>query len=319
MKEQPLEFEKPIVELEKQLEELKKHSKSHAVDIDREVKAMEQKIEQTKREIYSQLSAWQRVQIARHAARPFALDYLRTAFSDYLELHGDRLFGDDQAMPSGLATIGEFRCVVVTHQKGRDTKENIRRNFGSAHPEGYRKAFRLMRLAEKFRLPVIALIDTPGAYPGVGAEERHISESIAVNLREMMVLRTPIIAAVIGEGGSGGALGIGVADRVLMLENAYYSVISPEGCAAILWKHRSHAPEAAEALKLTANHLKELNLIDEVVAEPLGGAHHDHELTSRNLREALLNHLRELCERPIDKLLNQRYEKFRRMGKVLEA
>jgi len=318
MKVHPLEFEKPIVELEKQLEELKKHSKSHAVDIDREVQSMEQKIEQTKREIYNQLSAWQRVQIARHTARPFALDYLRTAFSDYLELHGDRLFGDDQAMPGGLATIGEFRCVVVTHQKGRDTKENIRRNFGSAHPEGYRKALRLMRLAEKFRLPVIALIDTPGAYPGVGAEERHISESIAVNLREMMILRTPIIAAVIGEGGSGGALGIGVADRVLMLENAYYSVISPEGCAAILWKHRSHAPEAAEALKLTANHLKELDLIDEVVPEPLGGAHYDHELTSRNLREALLNHLRELCERPIDKLLNQRYEKFRRMGKVLE-
>jgi acetyl-CoA carboxylase carboxyl transferase subunit alpha len=319
MKVQPLEFEKPIVELEKQLEELKKHLRSQAVDIDREVYAMEQKIEQTKREIYSRLSAWQRVQIARHTARPFALDYLKTAFSDYLELHGDRLFGDDHAMPGGFATIGEFRCVIVAHQKGRDTKENIRRNFGSAHPEGYRKALRLMRLAEKFHLPVIALIDTPGAYPGVGAEERHISESIAVNLREMMVLRAPIVAAVIGEGGSGGALGIGVADRVLMLENAYYSVISPEGCAAILWKHRSHAPEAAEALKLTANHLKELDLIDEVVPEPLGGAHHDHELTSRNLREALLTHLRELCERPIDKLLNQRYEKFRRMGKVLEA
>ena len=318
MKVQPLEFEKPIVELEKQLEELKKHLRSQPVDIDREVYAMEQKIEQTKREIYNRLSAWQRVQIARHTARPFALDYLKTAFSDYLELHGDRLFGDDHAMPGGLATIGEFRCVVVAHQKGRDTKENIRRNFGSAHPEGYRKALRLMRLAEKFRLPVLALIDTPGAYPGVGAEERHISESIAVNLREMMVLRAPIVAAVIGEGGSGGALGIGVADRVLMLENAYYSVISPEGCAAILWKHRSHAPEAAEALKLTADHLKELDLIDEVVQEPLGGAHHDHELTSRSLREALLTHLRELCERPIDKLLNQRYEKFRRMGKVLE-
>jgi acetyl-CoA carboxylase carboxyl transferase subunit alpha len=319
MKVQPLEFEKPIVELEKQLEELKKHLRSQAVDTDREVHAMEQKIEQTKNEIYSRLSAWQRVQIARHTARPFALDYLRTAFSDYLELHGDRLFGDDHAMPGGFATIGEFRCVVVAHQKGRDTKENIRRNFGSAHPEGYRKALRLMRLAAKFHLPVIALIDTPGAYPGVGAEERHISESIAVNLREMMVLQTPIIAAVIGEGGSGGALGIGVADRVLMLENAYYSVISPEGCAAILWKHRSHAPEAAEALKLTANHLKELDLIDEVVSEPLGGAHHDHELTSRNLREALLANLRELRERPIDKLLNQRYEKFRRMGKVLEV
>jgi acetyl-CoA carboxylase carboxyl transferase subunit alpha len=319
MKVQPLEFEKPIVELEKQLEELKKHSKSHAVDLDREAAAMEQKLEQTKREIYSQLSAWQRVQIARHTARPFALDYLKSAFSDYHELHGDRLFGDDQSMPGGFAMIDEFRCVVIAHQKGRDTKENIRRNFGSGHPEGYRKALRLMRLAEKFRLPVVSLIDTPGAYPGVGAEERHISESIAVNLREMMVLRTPIVASVIGEGGSGGALGIGVADRVLMLENAYYSVISPEGCAAILWKHRIHAPEAAEALKLTAGHLKELNLIDEVIAEPLGGAHHDPALISKNLKEAILTHIRELRDKPIDKLLNQRYEKFRRMGKVLEA
>src|SRR6202007_464697 len=302
MKPHPLEFEKPIVELEKQLEELKKHSKLSSVDLDREVRAMENKIEETKREIYEKLTAWQKVQIARHTARPFALDYLKLAFSDFVELHGDRLFGDDEAMPCGFATIGEYRCAIVAHQKGRDTKENIRRNFGSANPEGYRKALRIMRLGERFRLPVIALIDTPGAYPGVGAEERHIAESIAVNLREMMLLRTPIIATVIGEGGSGGALGIGVAGRVLMLENAYYSVISPEGCAAILWKHRSHAPEAAEALKLTAAHLKELDLIDEVVPEPLGGAHHDHELTSRNLRAALLTHLRELSERPIDKL-----------------
>src|SRR5215471_16314033 len=318
MKVQPLEFEKPIVELEKQLEELKKHLKSQPVDIDREVCAMEQKIEQTKREIYNRLSAWQRVQIARHTARPFALDYLKTAFSDYLELHGDRLFGDDHAMPGGLATIGEFRCVVVAHQKGRDTKENIRRNFGSAHPEGYRKALRLMRLAEKFHLPVIALIDTPGAYPGVGAEERHISESIAVNLREMMVLRTPIIAAVIGEGGSGGALGIGVADRVLMLENAYYSVISPEGCAAILWKHRSHAPEAAEALKLTARDLKAFKVIDQVIQAPLGGAHLDHQKAPNNLKTAVLQQLDELARKSIDKLLQERYQKFRSMGRVLE-
>ena len=231
MKVLPLEFEKPIVELEKQLEELKKHSKLSSVDLDREVRAMENKIEETKREVYEKLTAWQKVQIARHTARPFALDYLKLAFSDFVELHGDRLFGDDEAMPCGFAMIGEYRCAIVAHQKGRDTKENIRRNFGSAHPEGYRKALRIMRLAEKFRLPVLALIDTPGAYPGVGAEERHISESIAVNLSEMMLLRTPIVASVIGEGGSGGALGIGVADRVLMLENAYYSVISPEGCA----------------------------------------------------------------------------------------
>jgi acetyl-CoA carboxylase carboxyl transferase subunit alpha len=319
MKVRPVEFEKPIIELEKQLEELKKHSKLSSVDLDREVRAMEKKIEETKREIYEKLTAWQKVQIARHTARPFALDYLKLAFSDFVELHGDRLFGDDEAMPCGLATIGQYRCAVVAHQKGRDTKENIRRNFGSAHPEGYRKALRVMRLAEKFHLPVLALIDTPGAYPGVGAEERHIAESIAVNLSEMMLLRTPIIAAVIGEGGSGGALGIGVADRVLMLENAYYSVISPEGCAAILWKHRSHAPEAAEALKLTARDLKDLELIDEVIPEPLGGAHQDHELTAQNLRSALLAHLDQLKEKPIETLLNERYEKFRRMGMVFEG
>lgn len=318
MKPQPLEFEKPIAELEKQLEELKRHSKLQSIDLEREVQAMEQKIEQTRREIYEKLTAWQRVQIARHSARPFALDYLKLAFSDFVELHGDRLFGDDQAMPCGFATLGEYRCVVVAHQKGRDTKENIRRNFGSAHPEGYRKALRLMRLAEKFGRPIVALIDTPGAYPGVGAEERHISESIAVNLREMITLRSPIVAVVIGEGGSGGALGIGVADRVLMLENAYYSVISPEGCAAILWKHRSHAPEAAEALKLTARDLKELELIDEVVTEPLGGAHHNHQVAADNLKRALLSNLDDLVKKPVDKLLQERYQKFRRMGQVLE-
>jgi acetyl-CoA carboxylase carboxyl transferase subunit alpha len=319
MKVRPVEFEKPIVELEKQLEELRKHSRLSSVDLDREVRAMEKKIEETKREIYEKLTAWQKVQIARHTERPFALDYLKLAFSDFVELHGDRLFGDDEAMPCGFATIGQYRCAVVAHQKGRDTKENIRRNFGSAHPEGYRKALRVMRLAEKFHLPVLALIDTPGAYPGVGAEERHIAESIAVNLSEMMLLRTPIVAAVIGEGGSGGALGIGVADRVLMLENAYYSVISPEGCAAILWKHRSHAPEAAEALKLTARDLKELELIDEVIPEPLGGAHQDHELTAQNLRSALLGHLDQLREKSVETLLNERYDKFRRMGKVFEG
>jgi len=319
MKVQPLEFEKPIVELEKQLDELKKHSKLSSVDLEREMRAMETKIEETKREIYGNLSAWQKVQIARHTARPFSLDYLRLAFSDFVELRGDRLFGDDAAMPCGFAIIGEYRCVVVAHQKGRDTKENVRRNFGSAHPEGYRKALRVMRLAEKFQLPVISLIDTPGAYPGVGAEERHISESIAVNLSEMMLLRTPIVASIIGEGGSGGALGIGVADRVLMLENAYYSVISPEGCAAILWKHRSHAPEAAEALKLTAADLKDLELIDEVIPEPLGGAHQGHELAAQNLRDALLSHLDHLTKESIDTLLQKRYEKFRRMGKVFEA
>lgn len=319
MKVQPLEFEKPIADLEKQLEELKKHSKMPTIDLEREIRAIEDKIQQTLREIYSNLNAWQRVQIARHTARPFALDYLNLAFSDFVELHGDRLFGDDQAMPGGFATLAGRRCVVIAHQKGRDTKENIRRNFGSANPEGYRKALRLMRLAEKFRLPVISLIDTPGAYPGVGAEERHIAESIAVNLREMMLLQTCIIAVVIGEGGSGGALGIGVADRVLMFENAYYSVISPEGCAAILWKHRSHAPEAAEALKLTAAHLKELNLIDKVIPEPAGGAHRDHKKAAVNLKAALVAAFGELGDKPLESLLEERYEKYRQMGRVLEA
>jgi len=319
MKPHPLEFEKPIVELEKQLEELKKHSKLQAIDLEREVQAMERKIEDTRKQIYENLTAWQRVLIARHTARPFALDYLKLAFSDFIELHGDRLFGDDEAMPCGFATIGSHRCVVIAHQKGRDTKENIRRNFGSAHPEGYRKALRLMRLAAKFGLPIVTLIDTPGAYPGVGAEERHISESIAVNLREMMMLRTPIIAVVIGEGGSGGALGIGIADRVLMLENAYYSVISPEGCAAILWRHRNHAPEAAEALKLTAQDLKNLQVIDEVIPEPVGGAQLDHEGAAPNLRMALLANLEGLRKRSKDRLLSERYEKFRQIGQVLEA
>ena len=319
MKPHPLEFEKPIVELEKQLEELKKHSKLQAIDLEREVQAMERKIEDTRKQIYQNLTAWQRVLIARHTARPFALDYLKLAFSDFIELHGDRLFGDDEAMPCGFATIGSHRCMVIAHQKGRDTKENIRRNFGSAHPEGYRKALRLMRLAAKFGLPIVTLIDTPGAYPGVGAEERHISESIAVNLREMMMLRTPIIAVVIGEGGSGGALGIGIADRVLMLENAYYSVISPEGCAAILWRHRNHAPEAAEALKLTAQDLKNLQVIDQVISEPVGGAQLDHVGAAANLKMALLANLEGLRKRSKDRLLSERYEKFRQIGQVLEG
>jgi acetyl-CoA carboxylase carboxyl transferase subunit alpha len=221
-------------------------------------------------------------------------------------------------MPGGFVRIGDYKCMVIGHQKGRELKENIRRNFGCANPEGYRKALRLMRMAEKFFLPFIALIDTPGAYPGIESEERHISEAIAVNLREMMVLKTPIIAIVIGEGGSGGALGIGVADRVLMLENAYYSVISPEGCAAILWKHRKHAPEAAAALKLTARDLLEFKIVDEIIPEPLGGAHQDHVAALESVREAVSRHLRELRAMPIDALLTARYAKFRRVGEFEE-
>jgi acetyl-CoA carboxylase carboxyl transferase subunit alpha len=242
------------------------------------------------------------------------LDYLVHAFTDFCELHGDRRIGDDHAMPGGFARIGGKRVVVIGHQKGRDTKENLKRNFGSAHPEGYRKALRLMKLAEKFKLPVITLIDTPGAYPGIGAEERNIAEAIAYNLREMMLLKVPVIAVVLGEGGSGGALGIGVADRVLMLENAYYSVISPEGCAAILWKHRKHAPEAAEAMKLAAPDLLKLGLIDGFIPEPSGGAHHDHQGTAAALKETILKHLAELEKLSTEQLLEARYEKFRAFG-----
>jgi acetyl-CoA carboxylase carboxyl transferase subunit alpha len=314
MKIQPLDFEKPIAELEKKLEEFKRHSRAQDIDFDPEVQRMQAKIEETKREVYSRLSAWQRVQIARHPQRPYMLDYMTLAFSDFIELRGDRLFSDDKAMPCGLATIDGIRCMVVGHQKGRDLKENLKRNFGSAHPEGYRKALRLMRLAEKFGLPIVALVDTPGAYPGVEAEERHISEAIAVNLREMMMLKTPIVSVVIGEGGSGGALGIAVADRVLMLENSYYSVISPEGCAAILWKNRSHRQEAAEAMKLTARDLRGLKLIDEVIAEPLGGAHRNHEESAAAVKAAIVRHLRELAATPPERLLEERYAKFRQIG-----
>jgi acetyl-CoA carboxylase carboxyl transferase subunit alpha len=314
MELQPLDFEKPIFELERRLEDLKAHSDEHDVDLDSAIKVIETKLRETRRQIYGDLTAWQRVQIARHVQRPFALDYLERCFANWIELHGDRRFADDKAMPSGLAMLGPQRCVVIAHQKGRNTKENVMRNFGCAHPEGYRKALRLMRLGEKFGMPVISLIDTPGAFPGIGSEERHISEAIAVNLREMMRLRVPIVAAVIGEGGSGGALGIGVADRVLILENAYYSVISPEACSAILWRDRRHAAEAAEALKLTAQDLLKLDVVDEIVPEPEGGAHRDCHSTAESLGKALRRNLQQISEIPIDELLKKRYEKFRRLG-----
>ena len=316
---QPLDFEKPIAELERRLADLKAHSHKHDVDLDPASAAIERKIRQTRRDIYENLSAWQRVQIARHVQRPFALDYIERCFAGWIELHGDRHFADDKAMPCGLAMLDTERCALITHQKGRNTKENVLRNFGCAHPEGYRKALRLMRLAEKFGMPVIALIDTPGAFPGIGSEERHISEAIAVNLREMMNLRVPIIAAVIGEGGSGGALGIGVADRVLILENAYYSVISPEACSAILWRDRRHAPEAAEALKLTAQHLLKLDVVDEIVPEPEGGAHRDYETAAANLGSALRRNLAQLREVSVDQLLKKRYKKFRALGNFAEG
>src|SRR5438067_10336571 len=297
MKEpQPLDFEKPIVELQRRLQEIRDHTDEHELDFDNEVEAIEAKIALTRREIYDNLTAWQRVQIARHVERPYALDYIERCFTEWTELHGDRRIADDKAMPSGLAKLGERRCIVVTNQKGRNTKENVMRNFGCAHPEGYRKALRIMRLGQKFNLPVISLIDTPGAYPGIGSEERHIAEAIAVNLREMTKLRVPILAAVIGEGGSGGALGIGVADRVMILENAYYSVISPEACSAILWRDRRHAAEAAEALKLTAQDLVKLHVVDQIVPEPDGGAHRAHEKAAEILGRALHSNLERLLK-----------------------
>ncbi|MGA0853790.1 MAG: acetyl-CoA carboxylase carboxyltransferase subunit alpha [Luteolibacter sp.] len=316
---QLLDFEKPAAELERELEKLRSKSASQDIDLSAEISTMEAKLAETRAKIYENLTPWQRVQIARHTSRPFMLDYVSHAFTDFCELHGDRHIGDDASMPGGFAMLGDRRVVVIGHQKGRDTKENLKRNFGSAHPEGYRKALRLMKLAEKFGLPVVALIDTPGAFPGIGAEERNIAEAIAFNLKEMMLLKVPIVAVVLGEGGSGGALGIGVADRVIMLENAYYSVISPEGCAAILWKHRKHAPEAADAMKLVAPDLKKLDLIDDVVPEPTGGAHHDHEATAAAFREVVSRHLDELEKMSVSKLLDARYEKFRNFGEWSEG
>lgn len=315
-----LDFEKPIIELQTKLDDLRKHPETHSLGIsfEEEITLIERKLEETRRQIFTHLTAWQRVQLARHPRRPYTLDYLQSAFTDFHELHGDRLYAEDRAIVGGFATLGEHKVLALGTQKGRDTKENILRNFGSAHPEGYRKALRLMKLANKFGLPIIALIDTAGAYPGIGAEERHIAEAIAVNLREMTLLEVPIIAVVIGEGGSGGALGIGVADRVLILENAYYSVISPEGCAAILWKERSAAAKAAEALRITAKDLFELKLVDEIVPEPLGGAHTDRRAAAELVKQALLKNLTQLQAMPVADRLKKRYDKYRAYGHFLE-
>jgi acetyl-CoA carboxylase carboxyl transferase subunit alpha len=315
-----LEFEKPILELQRKLDDLKKHPQDHSPDVsfEAEVAALEKKIEETRRQILANLSPWDRVKIARHPKRPFTLDYIELAFTDFSELHGDRLYADDPAVVGGFAKLGEQKVLVMGTQKGRDTKENIKRNFGSSMPEGYRKALRLMKLADKFGLPIISLIDTPGAYPGIGAEERHVAEAIAINLREMMMLEVPIIAAVIGEGGSGGALGLGVADRVLILENAYYSVISPEGCAAILWKDRAAASKAAAALRITAKDLSELGLVDQIVPEPLGGAHNNVAEMAQSLKAALIAALDELKQRSASERLKTRYQKYRAFGRFTE-
>jgi acetyl-CoA carboxylase carboxyl transferase subunit alpha len=311
-----LDFEKPIFELQAKLDDLKSHPEKHSIGIEfeEEIALIQRKIEETRKEIFTNLTPWQRVQLARHPRRPYALDYINHSFSGFEELHGDRRFSDDRAVVGGFAKLGDQRVMVIGTQKGRDTKENILRNFGSAHPEGYRKALRLMQMADKFGLPIITLIDTAGAFPGIGAEERHIAEAIAVNLREMTLLEVPIIAAVIGEGGSGGALGIGVANRVLILENAYYSVISPEGCAAILWKDRTAAAKAAEALRITAKDLLELGLVDEIIPEPLGGAHTDTKATAENLKQCLSKHLAAVAAMSPEERLEDRYAKFRAFG-----
>ncbi len=316
MKLVPLEFEKPIVELQERLEELQK--KGGDLDLAKEVAAIQAKLEKQRISTYRNLTAWQRVQIARHPQRPYMLDYVEKCCAEFIELHGDRHIGDDDAMPGGLASLGGHRVMLIGHQKGRDTKENLKRNFGCAHPEGYRKAMRLMRLAEKFKLPVVSFIDTPGAYPGVQAEERNIAESIAFNLREMMTLRVPVIAVIIGEGGSGGALGIGVADRVLMMENAYYSVISPEGCAAILWKDRKFAADAAEALRLTASDLFRFGIVDSIIPEPLGGAHTAPADAAEALKTAVVAQLESLAGLTPQQLREARYAKFRRFGEFTE-
>jgi acetyl-CoA carboxylase carboxyl transferase subunit alpha len=315
-----LDFEKPIIELQNKLNALREHPEKHSLGIsfEEEILLIEKKIEETRRQIFLNLTPWQRVQLARHPKRPYTLDYFSRTFTDFQELHGDRLFAEDRAMVGGFAKLGEHHVVVIGTQKGRDTKENILRNFGSAHPEGYRKALRLMKLANKFGLPIITLIDISGAYPGIGSEERHVAEAIAVNLREMTLFEVPIIAAVTGEGGSGGALGIGVADRVLMMENAYYSVIPPEGCAAILWRDRAATAKAAEALKITAKDLFKFNIIDEIIPEPLGGAQTNYAAAAENLKTCLLKHLAEIAALPVAERLKQRYEKYRAHGHFLE-
>lgn len=310
-----LDFEKPIIELEKKIQELESFTSHKKIDLSSEVKRLEEKLEHLKKDIYGNLTPWQRVQIARHPQRPYTLDYISMIMSDFLEIHGDRFFSDDKALITGLAKLDNQKIVVIGHQKGRDIKENLKRNFGCAHPEGYRKALRAMQLADKFNLAIVIFIDTPGAYPGIGAEERGQAQAIAFNLREMIGIAVPIVATVIGEGGSGGALGIGIADRVCVLENAYYSVISPEGCAAILWKNGSKAPEAAEVLKLTSQDLLKMGIIDEIIPEPLGGAHRDSQRMAQVLKEAIKKNLKELKTQNKEKLLELRYHKFRAIGK----
>ncbi|MCD4780728.1 MAG: acetyl-CoA carboxylase carboxyltransferase subunit alpha [Candidatus Omnitrophica bacterium] len=309
-----LDFEKPIIELEAKIKELAVFNADQKIKLEPELKKLSDKLDKMKIEIYSNLSVWQRIQIARHSQRPYTRDYIRMMMQDFVEIRGDREFADDAALIGGFARIDDINVMVLGHQKGRDTKENLMRNFGCAHPEGYRKAMRLMRLAEKFNLPVVIFIDTPGAYPGIGAEERGQAQAIASNLCDMTRLTVPIVATVIGEGGSGGAIGIGVANKVFILQHSYYSVISPEGCASILWRNAVKAPLAAEALKITGEHLVRFGIVDDVIPEPLEGAHKDPEFVATHLKKVILESIRELNQLSEKELLDQRYNKFRQMG-----
>lgn len=311
-----LDFEKPIFELEQKLEEMKKFS--DRLDIEKDIVRLEEKVRQLKEEVYKGLTRWQRVQLARHPERPYTLDYIYAMTESFVELHGDRLFRDDKAIVGGLAQLGNHKVVILGQQKGRDTKSNLYRNFGMMNPEGYRKALRLMKLAEKFNKPVITMIDTPGAFPGIEAEERGQAEAIARNLFEMARLKVPIIVVIIGEGASGGALGIGVGDRILMLENCWYSVISPESCSSILWRSWDYKEQAAEALKLTAPDLLEQGIIDRIIPEPLGGAHKDHKQMADTLKQVLIEELDALVKVKPEKLVASRIEKFGKMGVFIE-
>jgi len=312
------DFEKPIQELENKIEGLKAFSKNKQIDLSSDIKNLEDKLRNLKKEIYSNLTSWQKVQIARHIQRPTTLDYVNLIMEDFIELHGDRLFRDDEAIVGGFAKFENIKIAIVGHQRGKDTKENLERNFGCAHPEGYRKAIRIMRLAERFSLPIISFIDTRGAYPGIGAEERGQALAIAENIRDMFELRIPILVVVIGEGGSGGALGIGVGDKILIMQYSYYSVISPEGCAAILWRDAKMAPQAAEALKLSSEELLKLGVVDEIILEPEGGAHRDYEQAAANVKKAIFKSLKEIVSLSIEEIVAKRYTKFRKMGIVKE-
>jgi len=309
-----LPFEKPILDLESKLRDLEAFSKDQDIDVTHEIDRMKKKIVTTRSHIYSHLSAWQKVQVARHPERPYTRDYIQNMTTDFVEIHGDRSYADDHAIIGGFAKIDGQKVMIIGSQKGRDTKSNLECNFGCAYPEGYRKALRLMKLASKFEVPIVTLIDTPGAFPGLESEERHVAEAIAVNLREMFTLQVPIVVVIIGEGGSGGALGIGVGDRILILEHSYYSVISPEGCAAILFKDRAYAGQSAAALQITAQHLLEHKLADEMIPEPEGGAHTDPKQIATTLQEAILSNLSDLQKVSTEQLIQERYDKFRVMG-----